>query len=214
MNAGLSNLATLKAWLLPASMQASTDYDTQILAIGAGVRGRLEQHCNRKFLRAENAIEYFQADRTKHVVERYPVESIAKIEVQQTLADGWAELSNSGLLVNQLDDAGLLYFYGQQGWQRGMMRVTYTGGYFVEQLEPTDEGFPTAIPAGATALPDELLLAWSLQCEHVWTQRDKLGLAIAEHPKALRGVQPALGALGLLPDVKGLLGSFIRYQMA
>ena len=214
MNAGLSNLATLKAWLLAPAMQAATDYYQQILAIGRGIRGRFEQHCNRKLLRLAGEVEYFPADRTKHVVARYPIETITKIEVQQTLADSWAELENSGLLVNQLNSAGLLYFYGQQGWQRGMMRVTYTGGYFIEELEPTDEHFPTAAPTGSTAMPDELLLAWQLQCEHAWTQRDKLGLALAEHPRAHRGVLPALSALELLPDVQALLRSYIRYQMA
>jgi hypothetical protein len=215
MNAGLSNLATLKAWLLPAGMQAATDYDVKLGLLGTGILGQFEKHCNRRFLRVENEIEMLPADRTKHVVARYPIETVAKVEVQQTMVDGWAELSNSGLVVNRLDSAGIIYFYGQQGWQRGMMRITYTGGYWFEPLEPDDEGYPTDQPAGAALVPDDLRLAWLLQCEHIWRIGDKLGLAIGEKPEQQRAIRSGAGGVVELADeVRDKLSGFIRYQLA
>ncbi len=213
MNAGFSNLASLKAWLLPAGLITGSDYDQQIAAIGLGVVGRFERHCNRKFARVEDFVEIFPADRTKHVVQRYPIEAISKIEVQQVKQDGFAELPD--LIINQQNDAGLIYFYGQQGWQRGLVRITYTGGFFWETLDSDDDGFPTELPDGATAIEAELLLAWQLQCEHVWTQRDKLGLAIGTDPHASHTrVVPSLALIDLLPDVEKLLNGFIRYQLS
>lgn len=207
MNAGLSNLATLKAWLLNPSLRGSTDFDSQILAIGTGVLGRFEQRCNRKFARVADFVEIFPADRTKHVVQRFPIEVVTRLEVQQVLQDGWAELTD--LVINQQLDAGLLYFYGQQGWQRGLVRLTYTGGYWYNQSE-TDT--PDTQPAGSAAVPADLLLALQLQVEATWTLRDKLGLSLGESQESRRTL--TLANLQLVPEVDQILQGYIRYQMS
>lgn len=216
MNAGLSNLATLKAWLLPAAMVAGTDFDGQIAAIGKGVAGQLESYCNRQFVRTAGDVFECTADREHLALPRYPVETITTLEMQYSLADGWqAQTPLTDIIWNQALDRGLLYFGFRQAitplWR---MRITYTGGYFFEQLEPADNGFPTAVPAGSTAVPANLFLAWQLQCEHIWTQRDKLGLAIGHDVHASNArVVPALAQIQLLPQVTDLARSFIRYSL-
>jgi len=46
----------------------------------------------------------------------------------------------------------------------GEVRFTFTGGYFFEQLEPEDEGYPTVQPPGSAPLPKGLRLAWLNHC--------------------------------------------------
>jgi hypothetical protein len=214
MNAGLSNLATLKAWLLPAAMVAMTDYDPPIKAIGLGVQGQLEQYTNRKFARTVGDIYQTTADRLVVILPRYPIETITSVAIRNDLAEGWQDQGDPNqLLFNIREEAGIIDMGGWLGGRYQRMQFVYTGGYFWEQLEPTDVGYPTAQPAGSTALPNELCLAWKLQCEHIWTQRDKLGLEIGEHPKTRRGVTPNLAAMELLPQVKNLTDHFIRYAM-
>lgn len=180
MNAGLSNLATLKAWLLAPSLLASTEYDDQIAAIGLGVAAQLEKFCARQFARTVGDVFECTADREHVTLPRYPVEAVATVE--QSDADAaWSELSDA--IQQRALDRGMLYFGTQLGTYLSRIRITYTGGYFWEQAEPSDEeNYPTEVPEGSTALPADLLLAWKLQCEHVWAQRDKLGLNLGQEP--------------------------------
>ena len=95
------------------------------------------------------------------------------------------------------------------GGEGSRLRFTYTGGYFWEQLEPTDEGYPTARPDGAALVPDNLLIAWRLQCEFIWGQRDKLGLQIADKP----AIDGAVAKIRLLDSVRELLVPFTRFTL-
>ena len=214
MNAGFSNLATLKAWLLPPALAAATDYDAQILAIGRGAAAQLEGHCNRKFPRVVGDLYETTADRLVVILPRYPVEVISKVEIRNTIAEGWIDQGNPDqILFNRRDQAGILDIGGWLGGRYQRLRFTFTGGYFFEQLEPADTGYPTAQPSGSAALPDDLALAWRLQCEHIRTQRDKLGLSIAEQPKTLHGVVPNLASIQILPQAVNLVRELVRYSM-
>ena len=68
------------------------------------------------------------------------------------------------------------------------------------------------LPSGATALPDDLKLAWLLQCEHLWKLRDAQGVSLAE--KA--GTSPLLTLAGanLAPEVKAILDGYVRYSLS
>ncbi len=221
MNAGLSNLATLKAWLLTEALVDGTDYDTQILAIGRGVAGLLESHCNRKFAREAEAVFEFSARNYQVIVDRYPIEAITKIEARGSIADGFIEQPDPNSIIFGLNEAaGMIDFGGRFGTERDRVRVTFRGGYWFNQQEadyeppetPSEEDPDLSLlPEGAIALPDDLQLAWLLQCEHVWTQRDKLGTAIAEKPSQIYG--GALAKIELLQVVREKLSPFIRYAM-
>lgn len=210
MNAGLANLATLKAWLLNATMRTGTDYDDDIAAIGLGVAAQLEKHCHRKFARTVGDTYIATGPRGTLVVPRYPLEAVASIETRTNSADAWEE--ETGAIQHWNADSGLVTFVGALvHTDLVQVRVTYTGGYFYEQLEPADVGYPTAQPAGSTALDADLLLAWQLQCEHVWAQRDKLGLNIGQQPS--ENTSGALAKIQLMEVVKEMLRPFIRYNL-
>jgi len=210
MNVGLSNLNMLKSWLLPVAMRTGTDYDADIAAIGKGVAGLIERHCNRTLERAVGTTYVTSADRSVLILNRYPIETVTSIELREDLSTGWQSLGAVNSILTGADfEKGILHFGTVQSTYMAQLRVTYTGGYFFEQLEPADVGYPTAQPAGSTALPADVQLAWLLQCEHVWSQRDKLGLQIGKDP----ATDPALLRVELLPTVKDHLRTHIRYGM-
>lgn len=208
MNAGLGNLTELKARLLAEALRGSTDYDNALIALGQGVAALFEKECNRKLMRLENDRCEFSMDRNHYYLPRYPVESIALVEERDTLQGDY--VVSPDMLQQQQNDTGYIWFGGVIGMYWMRLRVTYTGGYWWETLEPTDEGYPSAMPDGATPLPNDLKLAWYLQCEHVWAHMDKLGLGLAEKP----GEQSSLTEITLIPAVKEILNGYIRYQIS
>lgn len=207
MDLGLANRATVKAFILPASMLAGTDYDPAIDAIALGVARRVEKFCNRKFARLED--DEYQIDAARYHVSlpRYPLEAVDSIERQ---APGSATWEADTALIEQTDKrAGLLHFATLGGSQLDRLRITYTGGYWYETLEPDDASFPTTQPTGSDTVPEDLALAWLLQIQHVWGQRDKLGTSLAEKPEAAA----ALASLALVPEVADMLRPFIRRSL-
>lgn len=131
MNAGLSNLATLKAWLLPASLVASTDYDVKIAALGQGVAGLMERYCNRTFARVAAGTYECMANRDHVVLPRYPVETVTTVELKEEGATAWEALAAS-VVVNLLPDAGMVMLDVEQGTWRDKLRFTYTGGFWFD----------------------------------------------------------------------------------
>ena len=207
MNAGFSNLATLKAHLLTAELRALTDFNTQITALGLGVAAQFEKYCNRKFMRSAGATMTFPADNDHVILDRYPVEAVTKVEIKENSTDGFVEEANA--IENWDAASGWLTFGAPLSTNLAVGRVTFTGGYFWEQLESTDQGYPTAVPAGSTAIPDDLKYAWLLQCKAAWDSQDRLGTGIAEKP----GERSKLGELDLLPAVKLTLAGYIRMAL-
>lgn len=209
MNAGLANLATLKAWLLPASMLAGSDYDDQIAAVGQGIAAQLQRRCNRLWARTVDDTFEVEANRLHVVLPRYPLEAAPTIEVRDDLSGGYVAQTYNDLVIDHNLNAGLIRFGSWAGSSTSRLRFTYTGGYWWEQLEPDHEDYPTSQPTGSFAVPEDLLLGWRLQCEHVWQQRDKLGLAVSEKPTAT----PALAQIRIIPAVAELIVPFIRHTL-
>jgi hypothetical protein len=224
LNSGFSNLATLKAWLLPASLVAGSDYNTPIRAIGLGVAGQFAQHCNRKFGRVVDDEFDFPADIRHVCVPRFPIEEVTVVELRSSLADGFVDQGEVDEAIENLrESAGLVHFFAPLGTARETVRLTYTGGFWWNEQEPsyTPPVTPTAedpdlsvLPTGATALPDELKHAWLLQCEQVWKVKDRLGLAIGQEgggSGALLGL--SLPGLDVNPLVAKALQAFVRYTL-
>jgi len=176
MNAGFSNLDTLKKTLLPGSAKSDTRFDLVIAALGRGVAAQFGSMCNRQFMRVVGDTAIFSADRCEFIVPRYPLESVSLAELKITETDGWVTQTDpnfiralnliAGIINCGPEDAGPYY---------AQVRFTYTGGFFWETLEPDDAAYPSQLPSGAAPLPDDLFNAWLLQCRHVWSQMDKLG---------------------------------------
>lgn len=216
MNCGLSNYSTLAGFVLPASMATSATYKAKLQAIGLLVSGLFNQYCNRQFQWGVNNTEIFTGDRPHYYVSAYPIATnndanqspqISSVNMRYFLTDNWTNIVGEPLQVDA--SKGKIHFGYTLGRAPLQVQVIYNGGYFYETLEPTDGGYPTAQPAGSTALPAELQSAFLIQCQEVWNKFDKLGVAIAQ--KADESVN--LAALKLSPMVAMLLNQYKRYQL-
>ncbi len=201
MNAGLGNLIGLKQHLLPAGMLTNTDYDVQVTAIGKGVASRLEGVCNRYFLRTVDDIYEFPSETAQVILPRFPVETITKIEQRDTTAGGWYELI--GCILNFSQPSGWVYLGGPLGAFGSRLRITFTGGFWWDTTEDNSGVKPT----GATLLPDDLKLAWMIQCAHLWQSKDRMGIGASKEPNKFS----ALKEYDLVPEVKDLLRDYVRF---
>jgi len=215
MNAGLSNLASLKAQLLAVSLQADTNYDPIITAIGLGVASRIDRFCNRKMMRLVGAIDICRSDRRHWYLERSPVEEITALAKKDSEADGWVSFplppdGNSLVQVMELQQ-GYINFIAIQGYFFSQLQITYNGGFWWNQADTFDVGYtgPQTQPAGSYALPSDIQLAWFLQCQNVWKRFDKLGVQISQNPEP----QSAISSLDLCDAAQDLLKPHIRYQL-
>lgn len=212
MNAGFSNLATLKGHLLAAALRTGTDYDAAILNLGLGTAKAFANFCNRKFDRVVGATEILPADQCQFLLSRYPIEAITAIDLKFTEADGFvSQVINNFVTTIDLKSGIVNCPDGADaGPWSAQVRFTFNGGYWWEQLEPADNGYPSQLPAGAASLEDDLKLAWLLQCEIIWKMRDKLGSDIGEG-KAGRDYE--LMKIDLAPQVKQMLGQYQRFNL-
>ena len=211
MNAGLSNLATLKAHVLGASASTSTQFDTVLTALGLGLAAHIANLLQRDLGRVTGDRVTIPADRVHLLLPRYPVESVTKIELKHNEADGWVEQTINDFVTTIDTDNGIIFLpdSADPGRYSSLIRVTYTGGYWWEEAEPTDVGYPTTQPTGSTALPKDISTAWLLTCQDVWAKRDKLGLSLVDAPDA----QAKVGQLQISPMVKAMLADYIRTDL-
>lgn len=210
MNAGFSNLDTLKKTLLAGTMKADVRFDKIIAALGLGMATMFENTCNRKFARLVGVQETFPADRCEFCLSRKPVESVATAELKLNETDGWVMQDATYIRAIDLKNAIINTGDRDAGPYYAQVRFTFTGGYFWETLEPDDANFPSDLPDGASALPDDLFNAWILQCRHIWNQLDKTGANILKdgEEKSLRFPQD------FAPTVENTLGQYKNFNLA
>jgi len=234
MNCGLGNLDTLKGQLLGSSHKKESQFDDVIIALGQGVAGAMDQFCNREFAYAENFTEIFMGNRSFWFVKKYPFVSFSKVELKYFASDNWTDISAQPLIINP--ETGQFNFGYTLGPAPLQVRITYTGGYWFQTLEPDndgyavlntkdDPGYPASLPQAVQnspnltppgiepykfILPSQLRLAWLMQCRAVWDSFDKLGLSLVDKP----GQQTDVKELGLSPFVRQILKSYIRYQLS
>lgn len=209
MNLGLGNLIELKRQLLPGSLVPSSEYDSNIAAIGKGVAALFDQECNRKFARVAGEKDEFTADRRSWVLTRYPIEAVTTVERRDDMAGGWLGLTINDVILQRSDAAGILQFGAMQGIYLARLRVTYTGGFWFDASEDATD----VQPVGSTALPGDLKEAWYLQCREVWNKIDRQGRNVAEG-EVTTFVSQMLMQLNFVPQVEGILKSYVRYQAA
>ncbi|MDE3098617.1 MAG: hypothetical protein KGJ88_04025 [Verrucomicrobiota bacterium] len=225
MNAGLANLFSLKSHLIGIALgPADTRFDPVITDIGLGVAARIENFCDRKLSRVVGDMHVCMADRATISLPRNPIEEITRIGIKFDEADGWEYGTDNVPVIQTLSQqsgivyltaadgsgAGGTYFNTDAGPFYAQLQFTYTGGYFFETLEPDEPGYPSAVPAGATVLPDDLRLAWLTQCRRVWSAFDKLGAKILDDSRAANA---ALAALDWPPEGKKILEHYRRLQL-
>ena len=210
MNAGLGNLDTLKRHLLPSgTMAGETRFDAVLADLGQGVADDFGQFCNRKFGRVVGGWEIFTADRASFVLPRYPLESVTSVELD--LADGAGFVVQDAEFIQTVRLAsGIVYMPERpdSGPYWAQVRFTYTGGYWWEELEPEEAGYPSVMPVGANVLPKGLRLAWLNHCRQIWNAYDKLGTGLIDKPD----VQTVIGELDYSANVRRTLGDYRMMQ--
>jgi hypothetical protein len=129
----LGTLSELKAHLLNGALQADTSYDGAIAALGKGVAERMQRQCNRQFARVVGATHEFDAACDHVLLPRYPVEAITKVDLRESLAAGWIDQGAVNLTVENLrESSGLVEFFSALGAYGTRVRLTYTGGYWID----------------------------------------------------------------------------------
>jgi hypothetical protein len=108
MNAGFSNTDTLRNFLLGNGLSAERKFDAAIMAIGLGMAGLCETFCNRQFAYLENDTLIFSGDRSHYYLPRFPIVSIAKVEMRYFIADAWTSITGQPISWNP--ESGLLHF--------------------------------------------------------------------------------------------------------
>ena len=111
-------------------------------------------------------------------------------------------VTQAGIIDTLNEVSGLLYLLSTVGTPRGLLRVNYTGGYWVD-ISDNESG---SLPSGATALPKDLQMAWLLQCQHIWSKRDNLGIDHAVEQDR----RQTFTNLELVPEVKDILNDYRR----
>lgn len=199
MNAGLSNLRTLKSHLLPQSWETENELDDLIADLGLGVAAMMEEYCGgRKFRRVVDDTFEQAADSRLVQLPRFPVEGTPTLAVRSAGESTWEDEDDA---FDQVAEAsGLLYLSVQLGTDRDRVRVTYTGGYWWDETEDNSD----TLPAEATALPAALKLAWLQQCKHVFAQSEALFRRAVSEAQA----KPEVASVELLPSVKQALRPF------
>ncbi len=211
MNCGFSNLATLKKHLLADGLTGSVQFDDVIAAIGLGVAGTIEQFCQRKFGYSAAHVQSFGADRVQFILSNTPLLSVSKTEFKQDEATGFVEQDST--FIRTIDnDNGIIYLPDQSdpGAYWSLVRFTYAGGYWWETAEPDDDVFPTPQTDGVSALPDDVRLAWLIQCKQLWSKQDKLGLGMIDKPDEQSKLNDELK---LTPLVKQLLTNYVKLNL-
>lgn len=210
MNCGLGNLDSLRRHLLPKTMQADVSFDAIISDIGKGVAKLMDRHCNRNFAYKENAMRIFRGNADHYYLDHFPVVIIGAVNLRYFRDEPWVDIS--GQPVTENDETGLLHFNYTLGTDPIQVQVVWTGGYWFETAEPSDPTYPSQVPAAiqnaqannpgalpmdAYMLPDDLRLAWLLQCRRIWDSFDKTGAGLVDE-------------LELAPQVKTILQPYIK----
>lgn len=206
MNLGLGNLAELKAQLLPAGLVKGVAFDDLIVAVGRGIASHFDDICNRRLGRLAGDVTVFSANRDHYYLPRYPVETITKVELRDSIVTGFVQ--QTGLTWNINESSGLIVFAGQLGPWTSNLRITYTGGYWFDETEDSSG----VLPNGATLLPYDLKLAWFTQCRAVWESMDKTGAKLAQG-SGPGTVTANIRDLKLVTQVEEILKGFIRFQI-
>lgn len=208
---GLGTLGELKRFCITSSLDGASTFNEAMIAIGRGTAKAFDVAVGRKLKRETGAVEQFVASRKNMVLAHTPVESVTKLELKYDETEGWVDMTSgiASCLLNNLD--GILTvpsdFWPLSAQFRhdvpGLWRVTLTGGYW---YDPTDDGSGTK-PTGATELPNDLKLAWLLQCQHLWVNRDNLGITWSPTGES-RDTRKSLANVKFIPLVTQTLNDY------
>lgn len=179
---------------------ADTTDDAVLTQWMAALDGRFDSFLNRTLARGVGVIEYFDGGGRMLLLDRFPVESVASINVDP---DGlWGADTLLAVTDYRLNKLRGRIVYGADGsspWETGVqnIRVVYTGGFVSAGEIP---------PAGQTAMPEAIRRAYFMQCAFEWRNRTHLGQASVSAQGGSINLAPAK----LLPEVQDILSDWKR----
>lgn len=194
---GYRDLDFLKARLLPADMGEDSDYDADLMEIGKGVADAFDTYTGRKLRRQAGAVHECAADADSVVLTSYPIETITSVVISYFGID----TTLNDAITGRNNKAGIIHFSGAPGSHEETLKITSTGGFWC------DDG--NAMPGGATAIPDDLVLAWIQQCRAVCEAEDTFRQKGAGKDAKKGGLE--IGSLELLPGVMKTLNRYMRF---
>lgn len=192
-----THLDILKARILPTAEVSLTIYDTRLAALAAGVSRAFESYCGRIFTRAVDTVEEKPGGSALFGVDRYPIETVDTVEVRVGIAGDWSEWT----IAHLSKSSGQILTETTAGSELDTVRITYTGGYYID----LSSDLSGTLPSGATALPLDLIDAWVLQCDHEARVRRIFGTSSNEDVGA-----PFSETFDLLPRVRQVLDRYRR----
>ena len=210
---GLGTLGELKRFCITASMAGDNMYNEAMLHIGRSTAKAFDDAVGRHFKREVGALEQFNFSRRYLMLAHAPIESITKMELKYTEAEGWIDLT-TGIPLCMIDFVEGILTVPDDFWpisaqfnhnRPGLWRLTVTGGYW---YDPTDDGSGTP-PTGANVLPEDLKTAWLLQCQHLWVNRDNLGITWSPSGES-RDTRKSLASVKFIPAVSMALTEYAR----
>lgn len=149
----------------PSGLEEDERLYQTVEAVGRGCAGAIEQYCDHSFVHAAGRQEEFSADCLFVKLRATPVTALSSVQLLTHYSGQWQDMLAT---VTQLDaTSGLLHFSQQPGDYLHRVRVTYSGGFWID---PTPDRSGTA-PEGMTKLPDDIYLAWVTLAQDVWTKR-------------------------------------------
>lgn len=196
--AGFTDLATLKSRILPAGAVDITDWDDALQSLGKGVANAMNQACNRELQRGVSVIYECTAATLIAVVRRYPVEAIGSVQIRAY--DGTLTTHTAGYQLAA--PAGILQFASMPGDGTERLRITHTGGYW---LDDGDD-----MPETATPMPDDLLEAFFIQAQ-VWAEARNLFGTASLQGEVEKKPADRSSAMRLAPEVAAILAPYRRF---
>jgi len=136
------------------------------------------------------------------------VEAVTALDIRRSGQADYVSILEQ--LANFEPASGLLLFTKILGTYRDLVRVTFTGGYWWDTWDTGDDGSADTLPEGATALPEDLFTAWTLQVQDSMQKMDLLNAGGSRHVED-KAKEMTLLDLQLLPQVQNILRSYIRH---
>jgi len=201
VNSGFGSIALLKSLVLPVALRSETTWDTALARLGRGVVSQFERHCSRTFERAAGTLFFCDAARRSVNLTRTPVESVTEVALRLATENSYEVQTDA---ISSLDlSSGVLTLAQILGTTQDQLRITYTGGWWWD----TTEDSSGSLPSGATTVPDDMIMAWMLQVQHLAQQLNLFTTQSIE-----TGKKSTFPDTDLIPAVKRTLAGYIRYS--
>jgi hypothetical protein len=197
----LTTLDTVKARL---GITDTVD-DTLLTTFIRAISDRFDRHCQRRFARAEGALDEFRGDDLMVAVQRYPVEIVIGFELKADEAEGWVSVESP---VHQLRSGCVIELQSPLGTYWDQARVMYTGGYVLPGTVADPLQSQTALPADVEAAAVEEVSRW-------YQHRNRVGVASISGEGSSVTLPPVsvVSPVDLLPATVNTLEKYRRYVL-